>query len=101
MQERLLSAFMIVPETFCSVSDNFVVAESGPIVVQEREFIRWQYIRRWLSVEFCPDFREFSFQELSEKLIYASFAILSDVNSLSKGEVAVASYIFCVTTHVD
>jgi hypothetical protein len=97
---RSSSTFVIVPKPFCSILYNNVVTETWPVVIEKSEFVRREDVCCGLSVEFCPDFCQTSLEKVCEALVNATVTILSDVNSLSKRDLAVAGYVFQVTTHV-
>lgn len=92
---------MIVPETLSGVSHYLIISKAYAVVIQESKLVWWEYVGSRLRIEFGPDFGEAFFEKLGKALVDTTFAVLSDVDSLAKGEVAMASYIFCVATHVD
>lgn len=91
---------MVVPEPFCCTSYDVVVAKPSSVVIQKRKFVLSKDIGIGLSIQSRPNTSEVFFKELREALVNSSFAVLGNVNSLAKGKLPVASYIFCVPTHV-
>jgi hypothetical protein len=97
----LLVALVIIPKAFSGVPHYLVVSEPCAIVVQQGKLVWGQNVGSRLGVEFCPDLRKAFFEELSKALVDTAFAVLSNVDGLAEREIAMASYIFCVATHVD
>jgi hypothetical protein len=52
-----------------------------------------------MGVEFCPDFGQSFFEKLGELLIDTAVAVLGNMDSLAQRDLAVAGWIFYVTTH--